>query len=295
MNKKFSIDPIDDKPAAAGKHDFIQDSRTAGAKPGPDGVIISPVVYQVDPDKLTPNPLNSLFKEESAEYFETLTADIKERGFKVPLIAKRNGELLAGHNRRKIALALGLPRVPVQYVESELSPDQERAFVIKDNLFRRQLTQEDRLNLYKILFPDFDEKIKEETRGGDRKSDGSNRKESGLIGGESDALTAANLAKKAKAAGVNVSQATVEKDMAKARAQAKGEAQKPKEKRPADAGQDQLKTVKAHLAKIVKTLDGANKRTRDAAIIEIIETLDRIGIDSRYSNQVKQIKKNMKG
>jgi len=115
-----------------------------------------------------------------------------------------------------------------------------------------------------------------------------------LISGESDALTAANLAKKAKAAGVNVSQATVEKDMAKARAQARTGTEKPKEKRPADAGPDRLKTVKAHLAKIVKTLDGANKKTRDAAIIGIIETLDRIGIDPRYSNQVKKIKENMR-
>jgi ParB-like chromosome segregation protein Spo0J len=294
MSKKISIEPLSDGKTMSESLGFIRDSRTAVAIP--DGVIISETVFQVEPQDLRPNPFNGLFKEESSEYFDTLRADIKERGILVPCIAKRNGVLLAGHNRRRISLELKLPRIPVQYVESELTPEQEKAFVIKDNLYRRQLTQEDRLNLYKMLFPDFDEKIKEETRGGDRKTVGSKENDSPLIMQGSEALTAANLTQKVRAAGVNVTEATVKKDLAKVRAQIKPAASPAPINKDRTRGSepDALKAVRGHLSRIVRALDGANKKTVDAAIMEILETLEKIGVDARYSNQVKLIRKNMK-
>jgi ParB-like chromosome segregation protein Spo0J len=286
VNKKISIAPI--TPATA-KLDFIHDSRAAAVLP--EGVTISETIYQVEPADLRPNPLNGFFKEESTEYFERLTQDIRERGIIVSLIAKRDGMLLAGHNRLKIAVALGLPRVPVQYVENELTGEQEKAFVIKDNLYRRQLTQEDRLNLYKILVVDFEEKITVETRGGDRKSQGSKGNVSPLIQARTAGITAEDLVKEAHAAGVTISHATAKKDMAKARALAKGSAKA----RPTSPTRKSVPAIKKYCEHIMKELDGADQVTRDSAIAELVELIDLIsGYNRRLANPLNEIRKKLK-
>jgi hypothetical protein len=137
-------------------------------------------VKQVTPATLRANPLNSkIFQTESPQYFETLTKDIQERGILVPLIAKENGMLLAGHNRLHIAKKLQLKTVPVQYVEDDVSAEEERNFVIKDNLLRRHLKPEQRIELYRQLYPNFDERIIADVRGGDRKSSGYKKNQSG--------------------------------------------------------------------------------------------------------------------
>lgn len=115
-------------------------------------------VQWVKPDTLIPNSHNKdLFAHESEEYFQRLREDVRERGILVPLIAKEDGTLLAGHNRLHIAKELDLKVVPVQYVQSVLNTAQEQEFIIKDNLYRRQLSQAERISLYKKIFPDFEE------------------------------------------------------------------------------------------------------------------------------------------
>jgi ParB-like chromosome segregation protein Spo0J len=114
-------------------------------------------VKKVAPSVLRMNDKNTeYFAEESEEYFTNLRDDIRQRGVIVPLIAKTNGTLLAGHNRLRIAQELKLPQVPVQYVLEDLSEEREREFIIKDNLFRRQLDTEEWVELYRRLYPDFD-------------------------------------------------------------------------------------------------------------------------------------------
>ena len=44
-------------------------------------------------------------------------ASIKRFGFAAPIIARPNGEIIAGHTRLKAALELRLPRVPVRYMD----------------------------------------------------------------------------------------------------------------------------------------------------------------------------------
>ncbi|MFY7998229.1 MAG: ParB N-terminal domain-containing protein [Candidatus Kapaibacteriota bacterium] len=128
-------------------------------------------VKEVTLAMLRANPLNStLFQEETSQYFDALSGDIRERGILVPLLAKEDGTLLAGHNRLRVAQMLGLKSVPVQYVEDDLSSEQEQHFVIKDNLLRRHLKPEQRIDLYKRLYPNFDERVLQDVRGGDRKS-----------------------------------------------------------------------------------------------------------------------------
>lgn len=124
-------------------------------------------IQHVDPHKLILNKLNRYFQEESQEYFNDLTADVRERGIIVPLIAKQDGTLLAGHNRLKVALTLSLKTVPVQYVKEELSPEQERQYLFKDNLLRRQLSAKDKEELIRQMYSN---EISRDRRGGDRKS-----------------------------------------------------------------------------------------------------------------------------
>lgn len=114
-------------------------------------------VKQVPPSELIVNPKNKqYFEQEHEQQLEQLREDIRKRGIIVPLIAKRDGTLLAGHNRLQIAQELQLRYVPVQYVQEELNDEREREFIVKDNLLRRQLSLEKRINLYKILYPDFE-------------------------------------------------------------------------------------------------------------------------------------------
>ncbi len=128
------------------------------------GLEMSDVIFE-HPGSLFPNPQNTkLFGNNEGKYAELLE-DIRERGIIVPLIVKPDKTLLAGHSRLRVALELGLDNIPVQYVENTLTEQQEREFLIKDNLFRRQLTSAEWIDLYRILFPNFDERVQEKVSG----------------------------------------------------------------------------------------------------------------------------------
>jgi hypothetical protein len=57
---------------------------------------------------------------------------IKRFGFSAPIVARRaDGEVIAGHTRLKAALALGLDRVPVRYMD--LDPADAHLLAVADN------------------------------------------------------------------------------------------------------------------------------------------------------------------
>jgi len=117
-------------------------------------------VNNIDIKKLKPNKSNKLFfKAESSKYFNGLMADIKKRGILVALVAKRDGTLLAGHNRLLCARMLKMKTVPVQYVAGHITEKDELEYIIKDNLLRRHLNPTERESLYHYLYKDFDERI----------------------------------------------------------------------------------------------------------------------------------------
>lgn len=132
--------------------------KTSASKRTSTGIKLSPV-KQISVDFLKPNPNNNYFAQEGIEYMTSLRRDIKERGIQVPLIAKKDGQLLAGHNRLCAARTLGITQVPVQFVEQALSPTEERDYVIKDNLMRRQLSPAERIQLYRVVYPEFDTRV----------------------------------------------------------------------------------------------------------------------------------------
>jgi len=117
-------------------------------------------IKQVDPKKLKTNPISQkFFRPDTGAHYNKLSADIKKRGVLVPIIAKRDGTILAGHGRALIARVHGISMVPVQYVEDKLSEQQETEIIIKDNLLRRHLDPQHRRQLYNHLYPDFEERV----------------------------------------------------------------------------------------------------------------------------------------
>lgn len=131
------------------------------------GIPLSDIRY-IAPSNLTANPMNSFFNSETPEYFELLRNDIRVRGIIVPLLAKEDGTILAGHNRLLIAQELGLVSVPVQYILQSLTEEEERSFIFKDNIIRRQLSATEKQNLIERLYQN---EIYGDKRGGDRKSE----------------------------------------------------------------------------------------------------------------------------
>jgi ParB-like chromosome segregation protein Spo0J len=140
-------------------------------------IMLGETIETVEVRLLKTNSQNTLiFKRESDEYFNNLTEDIRKRGILVPLLVKRDNTLLAGHNRLEIAKKIGLKYVPVQYVQDDLTPEAEQEFLIKDNLFRRQFSGEEWIEIYRRLVPEYDSIITRDGRGGDRKSTDGNKK-----------------------------------------------------------------------------------------------------------------------
>ncbi len=78
---------------------------------------------------------------------------IKRFGFGTPLLARLNGELIAGHTRLKAALKLGLDRVPVRYLD--LDPADARLLALADNKLAEIAEWDDALlaNLLKDIDP----------------------------------------------------------------------------------------------------------------------------------------------
>jgi len=117
-------------------------------------------VKQVSLSKLKKNKKNEeYFMHPDGGSLHNLKEDVKRRGILVPLIARKDGTLLAGHSRLMIAGQLKLQSVPVQYVEDKLTNQQEIEFIIKDNLLRRQLGPEERKALYRKIYKDFEDRI----------------------------------------------------------------------------------------------------------------------------------------
>ena len=114
---------------------------------------LSPI-KQVDVSKLKGNPLNGTFNPPKTEFIKEFISDVSERGILTALVAKKDGTLLSGHTRLLVARSLQLDKVPVQYVEQKLSLEDERKYVIADNVIRRQLSYKERMQLYQSIYPE---------------------------------------------------------------------------------------------------------------------------------------------
>lgn len=99
------------------------------------GVELSDILYLPLAD-LRDNPLND-YPPLPEDELEELTQDIREKGILVPLIAKLDGTLVCGHNRKAAGLRAGVDRAPVQQILSPLSAALEKDIMKSENDRRR--------------------------------------------------------------------------------------------------------------------------------------------------------------
>jgi len=114
-------------------------------------------VKMVSVDKLKEHPLNTTWFPSNADTnLAPLYADIKADGINVELRAKRDGTVLDGHTRLKVAELLNIKEVPVIYLKQgvNLTKDRERKIIIGLQLNRRHITKQRRLELYQLIYPD---------------------------------------------------------------------------------------------------------------------------------------------
>ncbi|MCU0972778.1 MAG: DNA modification methylase [Burkholderiales bacterium] len=78
--------------------------------------------------RLTPNPANPRLNDAAVE---PVAGSIKRFGFKVPIVARRDGMVVAGHTRLRAAAHLGLETVPVIWFDG--SDIEAVAYSIADN------------------------------------------------------------------------------------------------------------------------------------------------------------------
>lgn len=69
---------------------------------------------------------------DNANAVEPVAKSIKEFGFKVPIVATSDGEIINGHTRFKASKLLGIEKVPV-IIADDLTDEQIKAFRLVDN------------------------------------------------------------------------------------------------------------------------------------------------------------------
>jgi hypothetical protein len=70
-------------------------------------------------------------RKNDGEPVRKVMESIRRFGFAAPIVARKNGEVIAGHTRLKAAEALGLDRVPVRYLD--LDPAEAHLLALADN------------------------------------------------------------------------------------------------------------------------------------------------------------------
>ncbi|EMK24659.1 ParB N-terminal domain-containing protein [Leptospira kirschneri] len=150
----------------------------------PKGVTLNPIVKMVKPESLKPNPKND-FDPLNEEEYASLKENIALNGILDALTARKDGTLVTGENRYRIALELKdhedeevrrrVENIPVRYYMNELTPEEEYDILEGDNLFRRHLTPEQKKErLKRRILRKYKEDLVLDNRGGDRKSESSN-------------------------------------------------------------------------------------------------------------------------
>lgn len=104
----------------------------------------------------TLNPANEVFRAMKPEaYLADLARDIAENGITDPIIAMPDGLIIAGESRLVCAERAGLKKLPVRFITSDLSADEQEKRLVLNNLLRFEIDKDTRLALlYKVGFYD---------------------------------------------------------------------------------------------------------------------------------------------
>jgi len=134
----------------------------------PLGVTLSNIRH-LDIELLVPHPDNrTYFAEPKAEDYQRWKIDIKKRGIQNPLIVLPLADkfrLLAGETRWEIANDLKITQVPVRVISGQMTSKQQMEYLVKDNVFRRQMSGEKVKALCLKYIPNFENRIAEQKRG----------------------------------------------------------------------------------------------------------------------------------
>ena len=82
----------------------------------------------VDPKELKPWANNPRKNDKAVK---KVAASILKLGFGAPIVANKNGEIIAGHTRWKAALGLRLEKIPVRFMD--LTDEEAHAMALADN------------------------------------------------------------------------------------------------------------------------------------------------------------------
>lgn len=150
--------------------------KTPALKELPKGTKITDSIDFQLTGALTPHPENdSIFESdiETPERWENFKNDIKENGIHDPLIVRQaDMVILTGHRRHKAATEIGIETVPVRYIIGKMNESEAVKFMVRDNAQRRHWSTNIWLAIYRKIYPNFDELIFKDNRGGDRTSKG---------------------------------------------------------------------------------------------------------------------------
>lgn len=217
-------------------------------------------VEMVEISILKPNPLNSkIFGTIGHNMAKDLMRDIEDRGIITALQVKKDNTLLSGHMRLMAAQALGFKKVPVQYYKNKLTEEEEKDFIVKDNLLRRQISKHYRIELYRTHVNGFDERVLQSPK-------------SGLM------ANAKEVSKKLSEKNIDIPETTIKKDITKIRAVAKSKQTKLLNKNKSDINPNDMRNVTLHCNKIRGRLLDSNKKTLKRGIIKVREVADELEI-----------------
>src|SRR4051794_13573109 len=104
-------------------------------------------IESVNPETLTPYARNPRRNDDAVNQ---MIASIRQFGFKIPILARSDGEVVDGHLRLKAALALGLDEVPVIWCD-EWTPAQVKAFRLLVNRSANWADWDDELLTLELL------------------------------------------------------------------------------------------------------------------------------------------------
>ena len=97
-------------------------------------------MHWLEPDTLQANPLSELIYGNAMT--DSLRASVREDGIQSPLVVCKDGlKVISGNTRLRVAKELGMAKVPVLFVEGELTSEEERNLVLSHNVAREKTNE----------------------------------------------------------------------------------------------------------------------------------------------------------
>lgn len=137
------------------RKDSIMQGQRVGmlsAAPNTEIEMLGPVV-KIDPSVVKLNPKNDDFnKDTKGPDWDKFVQDVKDHGIHDPIIVRPDYTLLAGERRTLAIREIGKSEIPARIYYGDLKGENEKRFIIRDNLLRRQLSPERQASLVAKLY-----------------------------------------------------------------------------------------------------------------------------------------------